>query len=267
MAPESRSAVPGTVRFDHIRPEYHLLHQALIMGVGLARYTSFSVLAAAAVIYHAFATREQARVHSHVHSSLGLRIPRLIVILSTAQFYPACVFLSTSKIAVAVMGNLGFATAMCLQKVVIQIFLGTLRDLEIEMIRERLSSTVMESLLALTIFREEFGTFFVSMFAALVFVKVMHWLVQDRVDYVEVTPSVSRLTHVRLVALMSALLVRGGISPPMHGLSDTGTGSTFAHASPHVAFPHAMRSFPCRPSTSHSCSTPSRAPFSPADSQ
>ena len=165
------------------------------------------------------------------------------------------------------MGNLGFATAMCLQKVVIQIFLGTLRDLEIEMIRERLSSTVMESLLALTIFREEFGTFFVSMFAALVFVKVMHWLVQDRVDYVEVTPSVSRLTHVRLVALMSALLVRGGISPPMHGLSDTGTGSTFAHASPHVAFPHATRSFPCRPSTSHSCSTPSRAPFSPADSQ
>ena len=83
-----------------------------------------------------------------------------------------------------------------------------LRDLEVEMIRERLSSTVMESLLALTIFREEFGFFFVSMFATLVFIKVGHWLVQDRVDYVEVTPSVSRLQHVRLVAFMSALLVR-----------------------------------------------------------
>lgn len=38
-----------------------------------------------------------------------------------------------------------------------QAFLGNLRELEQEMIRERLSSAVMESLLALTIFREEFG--------------------------------------------------------------------------------------------------------------
>ncbi len=79
------------------------------------------------------------------------------------------------------------------------------------MIRERLSSAIMESLLALTIFREEFGTFFVAMFASLVFIKVMHWLVQDRVDYVEVTPSVSLLQHVRLVSFMSTLLV-GNVS-------------------------------------------------------
>lgn len=62
--------------------------------------------------------------------------------------------------------------------VVLQVFLGSLRDIEQEMIRERLSSAVMESLLALTIFREEFSTFFVAMFASLVFIKVMHWLVQ-----------------------------------------------------------------------------------------
>ena len=59
-----------------------------------------------------------------------------------------------------------------------QVFLGSLRDIEQEMIRERLSSAVMESLLALTIFREEFSSFFVAMFASLVFVKVLHWLVQ-----------------------------------------------------------------------------------------
>ena len=79
LGPGEPGTAVRTVRFDHIRPEYHLLHQALIMGVGLARYTSFSVLAAAAVIYHAFATREQARVHSHTHSSLGLRIPVLLL--------------------------------------------------------------------------------------------------------------------------------------------------------------------------------------------
>lgn len=53
-----------------------------------------------------------------------------------------------------------------------QVFLGSLRDIEQEMIRERLSSAVMESLLALTIFREEFSAFFVTMFATLVFIKV-----------------------------------------------------------------------------------------------
>lgn len=53
-----------------------------------------------------------------------------------------------------------------------QLFLGSLRDIEQEMIRERLSSAVMESLLALTIFREEFSAFFVAMFASLVFIKV-----------------------------------------------------------------------------------------------
>ena len=78
------------------------------------------------------------------------------------------------------------------------------------MIKDRLSSAVMESLLALTIFREEFSGFFVTMFATLGFVKVLHWLVQDRVDYVEVTPTISRLQHFRIVSFMVLLLV----SPP-----------------------------------------------------
>jgi E3 ubiquitin-protein ligase synoviolin len=87
------------------------------------------------------------------------------------------------------------------------VFLGSLREIEMEMVRERLSSAVMESLLALTVFREEFGAFFVTMFAALVFVKVLHWLVQDRVDYIEVSPSVSYLQHVRISSLLTLLMV------------------------------------------------------------
>lgn len=75
------------------------------------------------------------------------------------------------------------------------------------MIRERLSSTVMETLLALTVFREEFSGFFVAMFATLVFIKVLHWLVQDRVDYIEVSPSVSWLHHLRIIAFMTVLVV------------------------------------------------------------
>lgn len=38
------------------------------------------------------------------------------------------------------------------------------------------------------------------------FRQVLHWLVQDRVDYVEVTPSVSIWQHIRIVSFMAVLL-------------------------------------------------------------
>lgn len=44
-------------------------------------------------------------------------------------------FLSTSKVAVAVGLNMGFAIALCVQRLVVTLFLGTLRDLEVEMIK------------------------------------------------------------------------------------------------------------------------------------
>jgi hypothetical protein len=88
-----------------------------------------------------------------------------------------------------------------------QVFLGSLREIELERVKEKLSSAIMETCLALTIFREEFNMGFVAMFTALTFVKVFHWLVQDRVDYVEVTPAVSRLAHARVVAFLLMLLV------------------------------------------------------------
>jgi len=41
----------------------------------------------------------------------------------------------------------------------------------------------------------------------LTFVKVFHWLVQDRVDYMETTPATSRLQHLRIISFMGVLLV------------------------------------------------------------
>ena len=47
-----------------------------------------------------------------------------------------------------------------------------------------------------------------SMFIILSFVKIFHWLVQDRVDFIETTPNVTRLQHIRIVAFTLVLLVR-----------------------------------------------------------
>eukprot|EP00775_Hariotina_reticulata_P002990 gene2990-3273_t len=148
--------------------------------LSLRKYFTLSIMAAGAVIYHAFATRR--------------------------QFFPATVYLSTSKLAVATVGNLSFAMALCMYNLVIKVFLGTLREIELERVKEKLSSAIMETCFALTIFREEFNMSFVGMFTILTFVKVFHWLVQDRVDYIEVTPSVSRLAHVRIVSFLLVLL-------------------------------------------------------------
>lgn len=90
----------------------------------------------------------------------------------------------------------------------LQVFLGQLRDSEVERINERISQAVMETCLAMTIFREEFNVGFVAMFTILTFIKVFHWLVQDRVDFIETTPQVSRLSHVRVISFMLLLLVR-----------------------------------------------------------
>ena len=60
----------------------------------------------------------------------------------------------------------------------------------------------------MTIFREEFNVGFVAMFTILTFIKVFHWLVQDRVDFIETTPAISRLSHVRVISFMFLLLVR-----------------------------------------------------------
>ena len=94
----------------------------------------------------------------------------------------------------------------------LQIFLGQLREAEIERINDRISQAVMETCLAMTIFRDEFNVEFVAMFTILTFIKVFHWLVQDRVDFIETTPSVSRLHHFRIVSFMCLLLVSQLIS-------------------------------------------------------
>lgn len=97
---------------------------------------------------------------------------------------------------------------MYLSQLRLQVFLGQLRDSEVERINDRISQAVMETCLAMTIFREEFNVGFVAMFTVLTFIKVFHWLVQDRVDFIETTPNVSRLSHFRVISFMLLLLVR-----------------------------------------------------------
>jgi len=58
------------------------------------------------------------------------------------------------------------------------------RSLLLQHLYERAWYAVTETCLAMTIFKDEFDTRFVVMFTVLLFLKVFHWLCQDRVDSV-----------------------------------------------------------------------------------
>ena len=73
--------------------------------IALPRYVFLSVLASASVVAHAAYTRE--------------------------QYFPAVMFLSTSKPALVAFGNLAFSLLLVLGHAVRATFLGTLREAEV----------------------------------------------------------------------------------------------------------------------------------------
>jgi E3 ubiquitin-protein ligase synoviolin len=80
-----------------------------------------------------------------------------------------------------------------------RILFGQLRPVEIEQLYEKAWFAVTETCLAMTIFREEVGGFFLAMFTALVTGKVWGWIGEGRVEVLEQQPAANPwLFHTRL---------------------------------------------------------------------
>lgn len=147
----------------------------------LQTYAGLSVIATLAVIYHAFSSR--------------------------GQFYPATVYLSTSKVCLVLLLNMGLVIMCIMWQLTKKIFLGSLREAEVERLNEQSWREVMEILFAITIFRQDFSVMFLAMVTALLLIKSLHWLAQKRVEYIETTPTVPMLSHIRIVSFMGFLLL------------------------------------------------------------
>ncbi|KAL6715707.1 E3 ubiquitin-protein ligase hrd1 [Lecanora helva] len=116
-----------------------------------------------------------------------------------ANFYSACVYLAQSNACLMVLTNialLGVCTGMIgLQK----LFYGPLRPIEVEQLYEKAWFAITETCLAMTIFREEVGGWFLVMFVCLLVGKVWGWIGEGRVEVLEQQPpSNPRLFHARL---------------------------------------------------------------------
>ena len=80
-----------------------------------------------------------------------------------------------------------------------RIFYGALRPIEVEQLYEKAWFAITETCLAMTIFREEVGGWFLVMFVCLLIGKVWGWIGEGRVEILEQQPpSNPRLFHARL---------------------------------------------------------------------
>ena len=80
-----------------------------------------------------------------------------------------------------------------------RLFYGPLRPIEVEQLYEKAWFAVTETCLAMTIFREEVGGWFLVMFVCLLIGKVWGWIGEGRVEILEQQPpSNPRLFHARL---------------------------------------------------------------------
>lgn len=124
-----------------------------------------------------------------------------------SNFYSVAIYLSKSSRSVLVLANFGFLLALLCGHIVQQIFFGALRPPEIERLYDRLWFFITESLLAFTIFRDEFDIPFALMFGFLLFVKSFHWLTADRIEWMDQRPypGPPLLFHIRMSTLFLIL--------------------------------------------------------------
>jgi E3 ubiquitin-protein ligase synoviolin len=124
-----------------------------------------------------------------------------------SNFYSVAIYLSKSSRSVLVLANFGVLLALLCGHIVQRIFFGPLRANEVERLYDRLWFFITESLLAFTIFRDEFDTPFALMFGFLLFVKSFHWLASDRIEWMDQRPypGPPLLFHVRMVVLFTLL--------------------------------------------------------------
>lgn len=121
------------------------------------------------------------------------------------QFYPSVVYITKSNPSMAAIYLLAFTLVILLGKFLKKIFFGSLRAAEFEHLVERSFYAVTETCLAFTVFRDDFSPKFVALFTVLLFLKAFHWLADYRVDFMERSPVITLLFHIRVTSLLLLL--------------------------------------------------------------
>jgi E3 ubiquitin-protein ligase synoviolin len=164
-----------------------------------ASYVTLSATAMIVMIYYAYYTRK--------------------------QFYPTILFLVSSKLSFIVACNLGLALSLMVARFIKTIYFGNLREVEAEVLIERAKYAIVETCLALTIFRNELTTSTVALFGSLILFKLLHKLSKCRMEHLEQITPLSTYAQLRMGCLLLSLLVidGAGIAFAVHTIMRKGT--------------------------------------------
>ncbi|KAF2177416.1 hypothetical protein K469DRAFT_677437 [Zopfia rhizophila CBS 207.26] len=121
------------------------------------------------------------------------------------NFYSAAVYIYQSTGSLMFLINIALIVAVSLGYGFQRVLYGPLRPIETEQLYDKAWFAVSETLLAMTIFRDDIGVWFFAMFLCLLAGKVWQWIGEGRVEFLEQQPPANpRLFHTRL---MSSLLL------------------------------------------------------------
>ena len=116
-----------------------------------------------------------------------------------ANFYSACVYVAQSNACLMILTNLLLLGIGLVVFGLQRLLYGRLRPIEVEQLYEKAWFAITETCLAMTIFREEVGAWFIVMFVSLLVGKIWGWIGEGRVEILEQQPPPNpRLFHARL---------------------------------------------------------------------
>jgi E3 ubiquitin-protein ligase synoviolin len=117
------------------------------------------------------------------------------------NFYSAAVYISQSTGSLMFLINLALIFMISFGYGLQRLFYGPLRAIETEQLYDKAWFAVSETLLAMTIFRDDIGISFFAMFLCLLAGKVWQWIGEGRVEFLEQQPPANpRLFHTRLAS-------------------------------------------------------------------
>ncbi|KAI4236937.1 MAG: hypothetical protein LQ349_002220 [Xanthoria aureola] len=123
--------------------------------------------------------------------------------LERPNFYSSSVYIAQSNACLFILTNLALLSTYSIMLGLQKAFYGPLRPVEIEQLWEKAWFALTETALAMTIFRDEVGGWFLFMFTFLLISKVWNWLAEGRVEILEQQPPANpRLFHTRLSAAL-----------------------------------------------------------------
>lgn len=116
------------------------------------------------------------------------------------NYYSAIVYLAQSQACRMILLNLVLLSTYTFVRALQKALYGPLRAIEREQLWDKSWYAITETALAMTMFRDEVGVYFMVMFVSLLAGKIWAWISEGRVEILEQQPPANpRLFHVRMM--------------------------------------------------------------------